>query len=226
MLFLLAAIAASAIEPSAPTGISVVRNESPNPTVGGLLNTSGGTIATVSLNVTTQNYRWKGYVGNITGTLALQDSSLSSLFSWDIVTTTGEIYATRNSSLPDWESIDCVTDGILSTEEDALNITTTEVDSINQTFGLYLHDAFYIGSIAMDQDSCRSVALNVNGTIQASDFQEVLLTDGVILIYAALIENTTYGFDQNLYDFQVILPENALLGGEESTAYYFYVELV
>ena len=77
-VFLFNAIA----EPSAPTTINVGSNFTANVSVGALLNTSGGIISTVTINTSTINYKWKGFVGNITGTYGLFDSSLNSLFTF------------------------------------------------------------------------------------------------------------------------------------------------
>ncbi len=221
-VFLFNAIA----EPSAPTTINVGSNFTANVSVGALLNTSGGIISTVTINTSTINYKWKGFVGNITGTYGLLDSSLNSLFTWEIATLTGEVYATRNSSLINWANIGCMGNNILSYEQKELNITDSDIDSINRTFSGTTHSQFYVGTTQIAQNTCRAVGLNVNNTIQSSTFQEVLLTDGSNLVYTALIENSTYGFNGNFYDFQIIVAENALEGYQASIPYYFYVELI
>ena len=51
------------------------------------------------------------------------------------------------------------------------------------------------------------------------------LNDGTSLIYATIIENQADGFDENNYDFQMIVPENATDGFNGATAYYLYVEI-
>jgi hypothetical protein len=226
VLFLVLPFLAYAFEPSAPNDIVNVSTESPTPAAGYMLNNSGGIITTLNINATTQNYRWKGFVGNISGQLALLDSSLSSLYSWDFTTITGEIYATRNSSIVDWDSIACASGPIISAEQTALNITTSSIDSINNTFNGATHDEFYSGMTQISSDSCPATALNVNNTEQSTDFQEILLTDGSSLIYSSVLENSTYGFDNQTYDFQMIVAENALEGSQPNTPYYFYVELI
>ena len=226
LILLILPLLAHAFEPSAPTSIVNVSTESPTPTAGYLLNNSGGTISTLNINATTQNYRWKGYVGNISGELALLDSSLSSLLSWDVTSSTGEVYATRYSSTVDWDNIACASDAIIATEQTALNITDSNVDSINKTFDTATHDEFYAGITQVSSNSCPAIALNVNNTKQSTDFQEILLTDGSNLVYTSLLENSTYGFDNQTYDFQMVVAENALEGSQPNTPYYFYVELI
>ena len=213
-------------EPSAPSDMDISSNESPAPSVGPLINISGGTISRISFNTTTQNYRWKGFVGNISGRLVLGDAQSRALYDWDINTLTGEVYATRKSSLPDWESISCAQGQTISAEQRSLNISTNSTDSINRTFSKLTHDTFYVGTKEIEENTCQSTALNVNGTSQSQYFQEVLLEDGSWLVYTSLLENSTYGFDNNSYDFQMIVAENALQGSQPNEAYYFYVELI
>lgn len=224
MLLLLSSMA-FALNPSAPDSMDITENNFPVEP-GLKLNTSGGSISTVTINETTNDYRWKGFVGNITGEYSLQDGSSNSLYDWDISTITGEIYATRESGLIDWSSITCAPDSLIRAEQDYLNMTSSMDDNINRTFNDTTHDEFYAGTVQVPEDSCSSVALNVNGERQDTDFQEVLLTDGASLIYAALLEDSKQGFDSNLYDFQMIVADNALEGKQPNTPYYFYVELI
>jgi len=212
-----------------PSAIDTAINGSPqSPPVeaGYMLNMSGGTLSSLNISATTQNRRWKGYIGNVSGQLALQDTSSNRLFSWDITTVTGEIYALRNSSIPDWDSITCADGNKISEEQTILSITNSNPDSINQTFTNKIHESFYAGISQISANSCYSIGLNVNNTAQTADFQEVLLSDGPNIIYASILENSTYGFNNQTYDFQMILPENALEGQQQATAYYFYIELI
>ena len=54
----------------------------------------------------------------------------------------------------------------------------------------------------------------------------MLLDDGVSVVYTSILENSTYGFNNQTYDFQMIVAENALEGNQPNTAYYFFVELI
>ena len=72
-----------------------------------------------------------------------------------------------------------------------------------------------------------SATISTAGTIvryylQASDGTNT--TNGNV-VYVTPIEANIEGFNSNLYDFQMIVPENAGIGFSSSTAYYFYVEL-
>lgn len=198
----------------------------PNVTQSSAFNSTGGSIYLLSINVTTQNLRWKGYVGNIYRDLSLQDASSNSIFDWELSTISGEIYATRNSSIPAWSSIQCAQQNVITADQIALNITSSAEDSIENTFNSKNHNQFYTGITLINTDSCDSVSLNVNGTNQSDKFQEVLLSDTNSLIFASLLENSTFGFNNQTYDFQMILPASALDGNPPNVAYYFYIELI
>jgi hypothetical protein len=223
-IILVAPLVFSGLNPSAPLSIDIVGNYTVPTGLGSMLNTSGGEISIISINATTQNLRWKGFVGNVSGTLALT-SIESTLFSWDVTTVTGEIYATRNSSLLEWSEIKCANDSIISNEEHSLNMVSTDQDSISITFSEKNHHEFYAGTVQILEDSCYSIALNVNNTVQTEQFQETLLSDGTSLIYSSILENGAYGFDNSNYDFQMIVAENSI-ADTPSTPYYFYVELI
>src|SRR3989344_8533797 len=59
---------------------------------------SGGYIFTINLTGETQNARWKAFIGNASGVLTLDDSSGNTIYDWTLSTTTGEVYATRQSN--------------------------------------------------------------------------------------------------------------------------------
>ena len=115
--------------PSGPN-VTAIRNETAAPQSAALINTSGGSITTMVLNATTQNLRWKAYVGNVTGTLTLDDAAGYSIFDWSITTAlTGEVYATRSSSTPNWANIGCATPTNITNEEKAINHTSNPNDN-------------------------------------------------------------------------------------------------
>jgi hypothetical protein len=213
-----------AAQPSAPNSLDYLYNSSPSPSVGAVISVNGGVIATINFNTTTQNPRWKGFVGNITGKFVLSDASGLSLYDWSLTYTQGEIYATRKNSLVDWASVGCALESHISTEQNELNFQETDIDSINNTFNGTLHRSFYAGDMRIFANSCPSTQLYVNGERQENSFQEILLYEGK-LIYAGLLEDSSLGFNNERYDYQLIVPDNA--GADDPTeVYYFYVELI
>jgi len=210
-----------------PVGPSVVsvHNETATPQGATKINTSGGSITTVVLNATTQNLRWKAYVGNVSGKLTLDDSSGFTVFDWSLMTVEGEVYATRSSSTPSWADIGCATWDNITNEEIALNHTSNPNDNISATFDKKQHSSFYVGSVSIGSNTCYSLHTNVNGSNQSIYFEEVLLHDKENMIYATILENDVFGYNNQTYDFQMIVPEVGLDSWSSSTAYYFYVEL-
>lgn len=231
-LFFFIGFVSSATEPAVPDGTDLISNETKSvQTEGGTkVNISGGRIATLNLNTTVQNPRWKAFVGNVTGSFTLDDASDSTIYDWSLSVTTGRVYSTKNSTTPSWTSIDCSNISVLEQENQEMNHTAG--DNITATFNASNpnpdHDAFYVGSALIDANSCPTLSTYQNDAPQAqgSDvFEEVALYDGINVIYAALLEEGEVGFDGNIYDFQMIVPENGADGFGGATAYYLYVEL-
>lgn len=214
--------------PSGPT-VTFISNETKQPSAARMINTTGGSITTIVLNATTQNPRWKAYVGNVTGTLTLDDANDNTIFDWTLTNVIGEIYATRFSGNINWSGVNCSNSTHISNENLALNHTNKD-DNITATFNSQAHKGFFAGTREVLANTCFSVRTYVNSTSQSTRFEEVILYDGTNesngnIIYATPLEQDAYGFDNSTYDFQMIVPENGLESWISSTAYYFYVEL-
>ena len=219
---------------SSVTGVPVGPNILYNSTVNGsppsaaAITTYGGSFTTLVLNTTGEDYRWKAYVGNVSGKLALDDASGKSIFDWTVGSVSGEVYATRSSSI-DWSTIDCADTGTVESEDTSMNMTLTSPDTINKTFSNKVHKSFFVGTTLIQNSTCRAVATYINGTAQAISenalFQEILLKDGSSkLVYSTLVNQNTTGYNNQKYDFQMIVAENEYQ--VSPTTYYIYVELV
>ena len=212
-----------------PTGPTITYNFTENASItpAAELITAGGTITTMNLNGTFQDPHWKGFVGNVTGRLALRDSSSYSLYEWALTTVSGEVYVSRSASAS-WANITCANLTHVTAEETAMSHNTSAVDSISNTFALPgTHPSFTTATTSFLANQCNyTTNTYVNGTSQATDFYEVLLWDGSDMVYASLLENRTAGFDLGTYDFQIIVAENGSTQVGTSTPYYFYVELL
>jgi hypothetical protein len=188
--------------------------------------TAGGTFTTLLLNATTQTMRWKAYVGNITGKFSLHDANNATIYDWNIASIAGEVYASRNNSST-WSSVRCVSNSTVTNEQTQLNMSNANVDSINITFNQTIHRTFYVGTTLIGHSSCRAIATYVNNQRQAasesSAFQEVLLDDTQSMVYATLLENRQAGYNNALYDFQMIVAESDI--SATPSPYYFWVEL-
>jgi hypothetical protein len=190
-----------------------------------------GTITTLSLSLNQQDYKWKAYVGNVTGSLTLDDANTKTIYDWTLGSITGEVYATRSSSTINWANVSCVNQTVINAEQTALSISATAVDSINKTFNNTVHKSFLIGSKSITNSTCRSTATFINDTAQFINesttlFQEILLRDDLnsAFIYSTLLETDQLGYDgSRSFDFQMLVAEDE--SSNTPQPYYFYVEL-
>jgi hypothetical protein len=193
----------------------------------------GGSIITISLDAVQQNPGWKAYVGNISGSLVLQDASAMSIYEWTMASAAlgGSIFISRASSI-NWTPIRCATSGEVVAEDAALGFNPSIADSVNMTFNNTVHKGMPISGIGtINNNTCRSTATFVNATRQVvsdtSKFQEILLSDTSSLVYGTFIDQDSSGFSTNstngiTYDYQLIVgdPKNIT-----SYTYYFYADL-
>lgn len=246
-----------AAEPVGPT-ITVLGNTSKAAAAATKVNGTNGTkspggfIFTLSLDSRQQNNRWKGYVGNVTGTFALDDSNDYTMFEWSLTSIAGEVYATRASGTVNWTSINCTwiadsklnaSDGLQSNRSPEHNENLflnhrNKDDNVSATFDKANHSAIEVGSIVIGKNECFSVQTWQKDNAQSfqdsdnANFTQVILYDGSLgehngnVVYATIIESDNTAYDSTeTYDFQMLLPEDSSLGFSSSTAYYFYVEL-
>ena len=141
-----------------PDGVTIIpiRNETKTPGSGGIINTTGGSITTVNINGTTQNVRWKAFIGNVSGRLTLDDASGATIFDWSANSIAGEIYTTRFVGSINWTGINCSNATNLINEDIAL-LHTSPDDNISATFSETTHDGFFVGTFQIAANSCRSI---------------------------------------------------------------------
>ncbi len=234
---------------STPSGVTIttVRNTSLSETAGTIANytgnglgdgSGGGYIFYVNVTGNTKNTKWKGYVGNVSGKLTLDDSSGFTIYDWSLSSFSGEIYATRTSATINWSGIRCAYFNVTEEEGDRLNHTSKN-DNITATFDGTDNTAITVGTTSLA--SCPTTNIYVNDTKDLNDdFEEVVLYDGPAvfnrtaphvddafsnLVYAQILEENAWGFSNATFDFQIIVPENGASTWASSTAYYFYIEL-
>ena len=187
-----------------------------------------GTITVININSNQQDYKWKAYVGNVTGKLALDDATASTIYDWTLGTPTGEVYVSRASSIA-WANVTCANQTVINDEQTVLGMLSTDSDNINKTFNYTLHQGILVGTKTIANSTCRSTATYISDTPQNINenalFQEVLLSDSFTgsLIYTTLIEDNQVGYNGQTYDFQLLVAENE--SSTTPTLYYFYVEL-
>jgi hypothetical protein len=211
--------------PVGPTSVAILSNETKAASSAYLLNTSGGYITTLNITANTQNLRWKGFVGYLTGKFSLDDASGSTLYDWTLASISGQVYATRNSSTISWGSISCATNAEVESENVVMN-HTNRYDNITATFDdANNHASFSVGAVPITINSCNYTLNTYVNNVSSTDFDEIVLHDGGAIVYATLLESAVTGFDGNTYDFQMIVPENGAASWTGTTPYYLYVEI-
>ena len=222
---------AFAATPIGPT-ITYISNETSTASGNGTETTlAGGYIAVANLVANQVADNWKGFVGNITGGLALLDAQGYQLYSWSVGTITGQVYAARANPVA-WASLTCANIPNITLEEDSLGFTAASApyDNISTTFfEAWDHSAFTAAGISFTADQCNySTRAYVNNSAPAgsdADFEQIILTDGPNRVYTTLIENNRWGFHTTwTFDYELLVPHNATLS--IATTYYLFVELV
>ena len=241
MLILLVSLL-TAVATAAPNGVTItpLSNTTATPVDGGLINTTGGSITVLSLNGTTQNVRWKAFVGNVSGSLTLNDANNNTIYDWDLTAISGEVYATRFGGTVNWTGINCAP--LNATESENINLShTSPDDNITATFDGLDNQEIFVGTTRISPNTCQTTNLYQNSTDPSATtdaFEEVVLYDrgnsswdqnqtsfGNI-IYTQTLQQDTFGYDNtSTFDFQLIVPEVGLETWTSSTAYYFYIEL-
>lgn len=213
---------------AAPEGVdtlNITNNETyAGSSTGSIINISGGYIATVNLTTTVQNPHWKAFVGWVNGAFTLDDSSGSTIYDWSLTSTNGQVYATRQSGSVTWGSIVCANTTTMEAENTALSHSNAD-DNITATFSDTTHGAFSVGGVNIGVDTCPTLNTYVDNVTQDALFNETVLYDGDDIVYSVTIEDQADGFDENTYDFQMLVPENGAQGFSGATAYYVYVEV-
>lgn len=209
--------------PTGPTSINITSNTTKATVAGAMVNISGGYISKVNVTATVQNPHWKAFVGWINGRFTLTDATGSQIYDWTLTTISGEIYATRNSSTISWGSIRCANITNITTEENAL--VHNGADNISSTFSGTNANTFVTAGQTISAGACRATNTYVNNATQSAVFEEVILYDGVSIVFASVLEDNEAGYDGSGYDFQLLAPENASQTWAGATAYYLYVEI-
>lgn len=212
-----------------PAGATINSNSSASTPVyaPGSLTNPGGSINTVVFDVVQQNDKWKAYIGNITGSLTLDDGNGFTIFQWAMAAgdITGEVYAARSNSV-DWSIINCSNVTTVENEDSAIGFTGASIDNINRTFNESIHNTIVSAGRTIPANSCRATATYVNDTKQdqsTADFQEILFASGTDLVYVAPINQGTGGYRDNVtVDFQLLVADDV---SQVVTTYYFYVEI-
>jgi len=183
----------------------------------------GGNVTEININTLTITKSWQGYYGNISGIVTLQDASSNTFYNWTMANTNGRVFATRVNSVS-WTTVACTSGAQRTTEEGYLGQAYTDSDSVTNTFNTTTHPAFNVSTVSLTANTCYATNGYVNNNSQSSSYAMVLLNAGANIIYTALTNKSTVGFDGRQHDFQLLVSENEKTGSVGVTSYYFWTE--
>jgi hypothetical protein len=240
------------ITQAAPGGASItpLLNETAPVDSAGEHSSIAGNVTELTITGFSTTQSWQGYFGNVTGVIQLADSSDAVLYNWSLATPEGEVYASRNSSIT-WTNIQCFnftakgnytaepggggTTSLYGTNttglENEFNIASDDVDGVNETFTLSgggTHDAFFTASQSFSEGECQSTRVfGDTGAGVNDEFEEVLLYEPTSrsVVFASILDDNLGGFDNNLYDFEMLVLEDGHGTDTAVTTAYFFVEL-
>lgn len=190
----------------------------------------GGFITDLDFNVNQRTDKWQGYLGNLSGTIYLKDSSGHTMISWSWSTNTtnaGEVYATTNGTIPSWHLLD---DNYPDAGEidTAFNLEPSgdQSDNATKTFATTTHTAFDVQGNSIEA----APTAKTNNDVPTAIWETVALafkdspTAAADFVFAGIARTDQTAYNGNTVDYQMIVPEDPT---DESgtTAYYFYVEL-
>jgi hypothetical protein len=220
--------------PYGPTGLAVEDSERANFSVNSAKSTTAeaGNVTELQINTTQITRRWQGYYGNISGTITLEDASGNIFYDWSAsgsegFSPTGTIFAANDSSIT-WADVICVNFTANSSNNEGINkslletkygMASNDADGISQTFDS-------VGNVSIgsrDLVNCPGTNVYTNSSQVTTRWNETLLTQNTTnsVIYASQVENNKYGFNNQTWDFQIMVGEN---NGALAT-YWFFVEL-
>ncbi len=193
-----------------------------------------GNLTELYITGVSQTNSWQGFFGNVTGTIILEDASGNRFYDWSAAEPQGQVYASVNETIT-WTDVEC------APIDDApyrdfwngfYSMLDTDYDSINRTYNHTDHPEIYVGYTTLN--NCRTAYTFVDSERQTEDFPSLLLSsdNNSTLIFTAILENKTagarssiMGYDGNQYDFQLLVAEDGSQGNDQTTPYYFWLEI-
>ena len=179
-----------------------------------------GNVTELNLAGTQVTAHWAGFYGNVTGNLTLEDGTGNVFYDWvGIGTPAGEVFAS-NTSTVDWTSIACANAANLTSTDTFLGMTSSDPDSVFNTFGSPSHEGFDVAGITISANSCNSTNAYTNAGQDAAFFTQVLLSDSLnVPVFTTILNASATGFRNTPVDFEL------LAGVPGSGTLYFFIEL-
>jgi hypothetical protein len=184
------------------------------------LGAQAGNVTEINLAGTQVTTHWAGFYGNITGNITLQDANGNLFYDWSgMGVPSGEVYAS-NTSTVSWSTIACANAANMTSTNTFLGMTGSNSDSVFNTYDAQSHGGFSVAGVSISADSCNSTNAYTNTGVNASYFQQVLLSDNRnIPVFATIINASATSFRSTAVDFQL------LTGVPGTGTLYFFIEL-
>ncbi len=238
-LVLSASFVYAATTPEGPTTLTVDSTSRRTAVASPTLEAVAGNVTQLTVAGITVTQTWQGYYGNVTGTVTLDDANNNTMYDWALASPEGEIYASQAQVTWTSGNVKCYDHDMsdagysafvtLSELETSLGLASDDIDGVDETFVEGTgYDNFYVGEYLIDATCPTTQTYNGSETKDSNSFQEVLLYDNTSneIVYTAIIEETEpIGFNDQAWDFQMLVGEDGHNGDTSTTTYYFYVEL-
>ncbi|MCD4740220.1 hypothetical protein K8R43_03450 [archaeon] len=202
---------AAAAVPGGATVTSVANATDDDGPAVGTFAVQSGYIHDVNLSTEAQTFKWAGLVGDVSGTIYLNDSSENTLFSW--AGAEGAFVYAANDTVA-WASLSAANVSRMPSY-----LTTAAADRWANTYtGSSTFSSNYIGTVL----TVPSVV--VNSTWTCYSLLEDVDDD---LVWAVNVdEGGAVGYNGTTYDYQLLIPEDGTLGNTATQTYHIYVELL
>ena len=197
-----------------------------------------GNLTELNITGVAQTKSWQGFFGNVSGTIILEDSSGMRFYDWSAAEPQGQVYASVNNTIS-WTTVECAdidNPAFRTPWYTFYGMLDTDYDNINITYSFTGHPEFYVGFETIN--GCRTTYTFVEDerqTVPENEmlFPAVLLADeNDALIFTAILEDRTIGerrgrigYDGGDYDFQLLVAENGQQGNDDTTPYFFWIEI-
>jgi hypothetical protein len=208
--------------------VSVGKPQTKNATTAQSVTAAGGNITEVNITADSQTQVWQGFWGQVNGSIVLQDAAAATFYRWNVFNVSGEVYASRSSSV---NFANIAPDNNCSNDNPLTGAGFS--DSANNTYSNNTNRFIQVGVVAINASTACAVYTFVNSTAQTSFFQDILLTDtannqtnfsigGNSTVYATPIEGNIAGYNSVLNKYQLLVPVNRTAG---FNTYFFYAEI-
>lgn len=173
----------------------------------------GGYITNIEIwTANTQTQKWQGYYGNVSGNIYLNDSSENSMYNWTVNLNNTSVYATTNSTLPDFAVLYNISSSVLTT----LWSFTASSDDISHTYV----------NITETRDFAGQTVVNPLSATTVKGFRDYVIAGGTAakgdVLWAGVINSAGVGFKDQDSDYELLVPADPT----GADIYYFYIELL